>query len=72
MSYSEDLDEVELKRLLGIVSDKGLRGLDITELNRLLLLLKAKDYGSNKKANKSKMNLLKQINATFYDKHRPR
>jgi len=72
LSYSEDFDEVELKRLLGIVSDKGLRGLDITELNRLFLLLQAKDYGSNKKANKSKMKLLKQINVTFYDKHRPR
>jgi hypothetical protein len=72
LSYSENGDEVELKRLLGIVSDKGLKALDLTELDRLRILLQAKDYRDNKKANKSKAKLLKQINSAFYDHHRPR
>lgn len=72
MSYSEDGDEVELKRLLGIVSDKGLKALDLVELDRLRLLLEAKDYEDNKKASKSKAKLLRQINSAFYDSHRAR
>jgi len=72
MSYGEDGYEDELGRLLGIVSDKGLKALDLVELDSLRLLLKAKDYRNNKKANKSKAKLLKQINSAFYDSHRPR
>ncbi len=74
MSYSEggDGDGLELKRLLGIVSDKGLKALDLFELERLHVLLQAKDYGDNKKANKSKAKLLKQINSAFYEMYRPR
>ena len=65
-------EEVELRRLLEIVSDKGLKALTIEELSRLHALLEAKDYGENKKAVKSKGKLLKQINSAIYDKHRPR
>ncbi|AFU59011.1 hypothetical protein Ngar_c20800 [Candidatus Nitrososphaera gargensis Ga9.2] len=74
LSHDEDSDddEMELKRLLGVVSDKGLKTLDVVELERLRVLLQAKDYGDNKKANKSKAKLLKQINSAFYDLHRPR
>ena len=72
MSFGEDGDEAELGRLLGIVSDKGLKALDLVELDSLRILLKAKDYSNNKKANKSKAKLLKQINSAFYDRHRPR
>ena len=68
----EDGDEEELRRLLGIVSDKGLKTLDPIALDRLRMLLQAKDYGDNKKAAKSKAKLLKQINSAFYDSHRPR
>jgi hypothetical protein len=68
----EDGDDVELRRLLGVVSDKGLKTLDPIALDRLRTLLQAKDYGDNKKANKSKAKLLKQINSAFYDSHRPR
>ena len=63
---------MELGRLLGIVSDKGLKALDLVELDRLRILLQAKDYGDNKKASKSKAKLLRQINSAFYDSHRPR
>jgi hypothetical protein len=70
LSYGENNDE--LNRLLGIVSDKGLKVLDVVELDRLRALLQSKDYGDNKKASKSKTKLLKQINLAFYDRERPR
>lgn len=71
MSIENDGD-IELGRLLGIVSDKGLKVLDLTDLERLRILLQEKDYRNNKKANKSKSKLLKQINLAFYDRDRPR
>jgi hypothetical protein len=70
LGYREN--DAELGRLLGIVSDKGLKALDLIALDRLRTLLQAKDYGDNKKAQKSKTKLLKQINSAFYDSHRPR
>lgn len=70
-NLSSDGDS-ELGRLLGIVSDRGLKALDVSELDVLRTLLQAKDYGDNKKANKSKSKLLRQINAAFYDHERPR
>ena len=70
LSYGEDGDE--LGRLLRIVSDRGLKALDLIQLDKLRILLLAKDYGDNKKSNKSKLKLLKQINNAFYDRHRPR
>ena len=69
---SANRDDTELDRLLRIVSDKGLKALDLSELDRLRVLLLVKEYGDNKKANKSKAKLLKQINSAFYDGHRPR
>jgi hypothetical protein len=64
-------DESELGRLLGIVSKKGLKALDLIELDRLRTLLQTKEY-ADRKAIKSKAKLLKQINMAFYDSHRPR
>ena len=71
---SDELDnhESELRRLLAIVSDKGLRGLDLIELDHLRALLQDKDYGDNKKAIKSKGKLIKLINSAFYDVHKPK
>lgn len=71
MSHYDSDDEIELRALLKTVSDKGLKALTIAELDRLRELLEAKDYGDNKRADKSKRKLLKQINSTFYDRHRP-
>ena len=68
---SQDDAHVELERLLAIVSDKGLKALDVVELDRLRTLLEAKSY-SDKKAIKSKTKLLKQINSAIYDRHSPR
>ena len=72
LSDEEKGDEIELRRLLQIVSDRGLKTLDLIELDRLRILLQAKDYGDNKKPNKSKAKLLKQINFAFYDSHKTR
>lgn len=72
LSNNENDDRAELGRLLGIVSDKGLKALDLIELDRLRNLLQAKDYGDDKRANKSKAKLLKQINLAFYNSFRPR
>lgn len=71
MNHYDSDDEIELRALLKTVSDKGLKALTIAELDRLRGLLEAKDYGDNKRADKSKRKLLKQINSTFYDRHRP-
>lgn len=62
----------ELRRLLEIVSDKGLKALSVSELDLLRTLLAAKDYSSNKKADKSKRKLIRQINAEIYNKYSPR
>ena len=72
LSYNENSEEIELRMLLELVSNKGLKALTIEELSRLHTLLEAKDYGENKKAVKSKRKLLKQINSAIYDRHRPR
>ena len=72
LSFGEENgDADELTRLLGIVSKKGLKALDLTELDTLRALLEAKTY-SDKKAIKSKEKLLKQINTAFYDSHNRR
>jgi hypothetical protein len=71
-SHYESDDAIELRALLQVVSDKGLKALAIEELERLRVLLEVKDYGENKKADKSKRKLLKQINSAIYDKHHPR
>lgn len=53
--------------LLEIVSKKGLKVLNLTDLKELMILVEKKDYSHNKKAQKSKMRLLAQINARIYD-----
>ncbi|MEO9308854.1 MAG: hypothetical protein ABI337_00995 [Nitrososphaera sp.] len=61
---SDDQRRVEL---LEVVSKKGLKVLGLEELNELMHLVEKKDYSHNKKAQKSKMRLLAQINARIYD-----
>ena len=70
LGEEETSEEAELKRLLKLVSDKGLKALDLIELDRLRTLLQAKEYSG--KAQKSNSKLLKQINLAFYDSQRPR
>jgi hypothetical protein len=62
----------ELRRLLEIVSNKGLKALNVPELDTLRTLLTSKNYGSDKKAEKSRKKLIRQINAEIYNKYSPR
>lgn len=62
----------ELRGFLETVSDKGLQVLSMEELDRLRTLLAKKDYGQNKKADRSRKKLLKKINAEMFDRHSSR
>tara|TARA_B100000029_G_scaffold465963_1_gene501030 strand:- start:307 stop:540 length:234 start_codon:yes stop_codon:yes gene_type:complete len=63
----DDLRRVEL---LNLVTKKGnLKNLSLDQLILLDKLLKKKDYGNEKKAEKSKQKLLKQINIEIYKRH---
>lgn len=61
---SNDQRRIEL---LEIVSKKGLKTLSLEDLKELLMLVQKKDYSHDKKAHKSKMKLLSQINSRIYD-----
>jgi hypothetical protein len=69
---SQDSDEPEGRRLLEVVSQHGLKRLTVSELGILYEYVQSKDYSVNKKADKSKKKLLKQINVEMYNKHHPR
>jgi len=60
-------DDLERVKLLNIVSKRGLKKLSLEQLKRLLLLVEKKDYSHDKKARKSKMKLLAQINSRIYE-----
>jgi hypothetical protein len=65
-----DLQIVERRRLLEIVSKKGLSFLTRSELEHLNGLLETKVYNNNEKANRAKKKLLKKINIAIYEAHR--
>jgi hypothetical protein len=65
-----DLHIVERRRLLEIVSKKGLSFLTRSELEHLNGLLETKVYNNNEKANRAKKKLLKKINIAIYEAHR--
>lgn len=60
----EDARRVEL---LQVISKKGLKVFNLEELKELQTLVEKKDYTHSKKAHKSKMRLLAQINTRIYD-----
>jgi len=60
-------DDLERVKLLNIVSKRGFKDLSLEQLKRLLLLVEKKDYSHDKKARKSKMKLLAQINSKIYE-----
>ncbi|MBI3842507.1 MAG: hypothetical protein HY295_05125 [Thaumarchaeota archaeon] len=62
-------DDIERIELLDIVSKKGLKALTPKQLERLHVLVEKKDYFNNKKAQRSKMKLLKQITRAIYDSY---
>jgi len=65
-----DLQVVERRRLLEIVSKKGLSFLTKSELDELNGLLETKDYNNNERANRAKRKLLKKINIAIYESYR--
>lgn len=64
---AQEKDNIERRRLLEIVSNKGIYALTRAELERLHNLLEIVDYNSNEKANRSKKKLLKKINIAIYE-----
>jgi len=60
-------DDLERIKLLNIVSKRGFKDLSLEQLKRLLILVEKKDYSHDKKARKSKMKLLAQINSRIYE-----
>ena len=60
-------DDRRRVELLDLVAKKGLKILDLEDLRQLLILVENKDYSHNKKAQKSKVNFVAQINARIYD-----
>ncbi len=60
-------DDLERIKLLNIVSKRGFKDLSLEQLKRLLILVEKKDYRHDKKAHKSKMKLLAQINSRIYE-----
>jgi len=60
-------DDLERIKLLNIVSKRGFKNLSLEQLKRLLILVEKKDYSHDKKAHKSKMKLLAQINSKIYE-----
>ncbi len=60
-------DDLERVKLLNIVSKRGFKDLSLEQLKLLLILVEKKDYSHDKKARKSKMKLLAQINSRIYE-----
>lgn len=67
MSTAQDRDNIERRRLLEIVSKKGVYALTRNELEHLHDLLEIVDYSANEKTNRSKKKLLKKINIAIYE-----
>jgi len=61
------LDDLERVKLLKTVSKRGFKDLSLEQLKRLQILVEKKDYSHDKKARKSKMKLLAQINSRIYE-----
>lgn len=60
-------DDLERLQLLDVVFTRGVNALSREELERLHDLIEKKDYSHDKKAQKSKVKLLKRIGNAIYD-----
>ena len=67
MDYRLTEEDKERVSLLQKVTKKGLKELNLKELQRLQILVEKKDYSHNKKAQKSKSKLLAKINVAIYE-----
>ena len=66
MDYRLTDEDKERIKLLDEVSKNKFKNFSLEQLIRLQELLEKKDYSHEKKANKSKKKLLKQINVEIY------
>ena len=66
MDYKITAEDKERIKLLDEVAKNKFRNFSLEQLIRLQELIEKKDYGNEKKAKKSKRNLLKQINIEIY------
>ena len=66
MDYRLTEEDKERIKLLNQVSKKSVKILSLEQLIRLQELLENKDYSNQKKANKSKKKILKDINVEIY------
>ena len=66
MDYRLTAEDKERINLLNEVQKNKFRNLSLEQLIRLQELIEKKDYSHEKKANKSKTKLLKQINIEIY------
>ena len=62
-------NDIERRRLLEIIYKKGVYALTKSELERVHTLIELKSYGENRKANRSKKKLLKEINIAIYESY---
>ena len=66
MDYRLTAEDKERVKLLDEVAKNKFMNFSLEQLIRLEEFIKKKDYGNEKKAKKSKRNLLKQINIEIY------
>ena len=66
MDYRITAEDKERIKLLEEISKNKFVNFSLEQLIRLQELIEKKDYGNEKKAQKSKRNLLKQINIEIY------
>ena len=66
MDYRLTAEDKERIKLIDEVAKNKFRHFSLEQLIRLQELIEKKDYGNEKKAQKSKRNLLKQINIEIY------
>ena len=66
MDYRLTPEDKERIKLLDEVAKNKFRNFSLEQLIRLQELVEKKDYGNEKKAQKSKRSLLKQINIEIY------
>ena len=66
MDYKVTDEDKERIKLLNEVTKNKFKSLSLEQLMRLQKLLEKKDYSKQKKADKSKTKLLKQINIEIY------
>tara|TARA_B100001750_G_scaffold157226_1_gene126468 strand:- start:181 stop:408 length:228 start_codon:yes stop_codon:yes gene_type:complete len=66
MDYRLTAEDKERIKLLDEVAKNKFMNFSLEQLIRLQELIEKKDYGNEKKAKKSKRNLLKQINVEIY------